>query len=234
MSLIIKNARALCHGYLNSLSNFMIIMWRDKMKKLKKSRIVILSIFFTFMFSMTIYAADYHTWYDRTLNGGVGNYGYNNRYYFIDSSAINAGNETLTVNAMNSWIYTSNIVTTPISFQRTTTKSESIMDIYNGSYYPAEEYIYGETLFWLSGTRIYPYNPDGSNWAWTQIHLNTVSFNTLSQQRKQGVIAHEMGHVMGLAHNQDWGPIVLMYPYGDELTVSSPTSHDLFGINHLY
>lgn len=53
-----------------------------------------------------------------TLNGGVGNYGYNTRNYWVDSSA---SNYTMMIDtAVSTWVHTTSRlgITTPISLAR--------------------------------------------------------------------------------------------------------------------
>jgi hypothetical protein len=53
----------------------------------------------------------------------------------------------------------------------------------------------------------------------------------------QWLLAHEMGHVQGLAHESDFGPTVLMYPYDATYTsngIYTPQSDDEDGIEDLY
>ena len=74
----------------------------------------------------------YHTFGDYTLNGGVGNYGSANRYYWIDASAFSSSQISSIISAAQTWVYTSSAigVTTPISIERTTTQSSSVFDVY--------------------------------------------------------------------------------------------------------
>ena len=66
----------------------------------------------------------YNTW-GYTLNGGVGNYGYNTRHYWVDTSA--SSYSTMIGNAVSSWVHTTSRlgITTPISIASTSTKSSS-------------------------------------------------------------------------------------------------------------
>ncbi|MGG0176508.1 hypothetical protein [Gottfriedia acidiceleris] len=94
------------------------------MKKLFTSLIVIVCILTSFSIPIkTSYA--YNT-YGHKLVNGVGHYGQNRQYYFLDSSL---GSEKQKFkDAMNKWIY--GTITTPISFRKTTTKSSSVIDVY--------------------------------------------------------------------------------------------------------
>ncbi|WP_129688221.1 hypothetical protein [Gottfriedia acidiceleris] len=94
------------------------------MKKLFTSLIVIVCILTSFSIPIkTSYA--YNT-YGHKLVNGVGHYGQNRQYYFLDSSL---GSEKQKFkDAMNKWIY--GTITTPISFRETTTQSSSVIDVY--------------------------------------------------------------------------------------------------------
>ncbi|MFZ7121819.1 MAG: hypothetical protein ACOWWH_12835 [Eubacteriaceae bacterium] len=84
-------------------------------------------------------------------------------------------------------------ITTPISYRRTSTKSSSRMDIYKVS---TVNSWWGYTLMYHHNNEI---NPSTANWVWGKILLDG-DFASLSSSKEKAVIAHEMGHVMGLAH----------------------------------
>ncbi|MFZ7121484.1 MAG: Matrixin, partial [Eubacteriaceae bacterium] len=110
----------------------------------------------------------YDTFNDHVLKGGVGNYGYNKRYFYIASSA--SGYTTYINYAMNDWIYTTSRlgITTPISWRRTYTQSSSVMDFHVTSRYDTG--IFAATTFWRYSTQ---YNPYYSNWGWGKIEIET-------------------------------------------------------------
>jgi len=175
------------------------------------------------------------------LNGGVGNYGYSNRYYYVDSSCSNLSYLTTDIaSAWSDWIYTTSSlgITTPISVINTGTKSNSVFDFYYQAKYPSSDGVYGVTLFWTGTSLAAPegYMPS-NNWGWAQIILNNPNFSYLSRNisslnKRKGVVAHEIGHAMGLQHVSY--SYRLMYPYGDTVTVDACTSDELNGINALY
>lgn len=206
--------------------------------KRKKHICIVLTLFMLMGTGIPVYA--YNT-FGYTLNGGVGNYGYSTRNYWVDSSASDY--KTLISDAVSSWVYTTSRlgITTPISLKNTTTKSTSYFDVYllelpGNSNTVAVTYMYVKNVGCI--------NPDSSapdqNWSWTEIHLNSNSFSTLSvdnsltdDQNRQGTIAHEFGHAMGLAHsNNNTEVIMCQLKYGRKVYL--PMADDLNGINSLY
>lgn len=191
------------------------------------------------LFSGIVTANAYET-FGYTLNGGVGNYGYNTRYYYVDSSCSSTLVNKI-AEAWSDWNYTTASlgITTPISVKKTTTKSSSVFDFYYRTQWEEEDGIYGGTFMYNGQTLQNPTcgDPTG-NWGWTQIILNNPNYDDLyyisgNIDRQKGVIAHEIGHALGLAHSDD-SVYKLMYPYGDLLYVDSCTADELAGINALY
>lgn len=165
----------------------------------------------------------YDTFHDHRLWAGVGDYGYNNQYYYVDGSA--GAHLSTIVTAMDDWIYTTDrtSITTPISFLRTTYRPASVVDIFKISYVSP---FWGLTLFYNGGTEI---DPDAGNWSWALIQLDGA-FAVCPNQR--GVVAHEMGHAMGLAHVDTMSSV--MYWDVAYTTVTAAVADDLYGINYLY
>lgn len=191
--------------------------------------------------SIPVYA--YNTFGNYTLNGGVGNYGYSTRNYWIDSSA--GSYTTLIDNAVSSWVQTTSRlgITTPISLSRTTTKSSSYFDVYLVALPGKPNTIAGTYLYVKNVGCINPTlnDPITQNWSWTEIHLNSNVFtksipadNSLSDdENRQGTVAHEFGHAMGLAHNNS-NPYVVMCQTSASRKVYLPMADDANGINSLY
>lgn len=177
------------------------------------------------------------------LNGGVGNYGNNRRYYYIDSSC--SAEVAAKINAAwSDWINTS--ITTPISTRQTTTKSQSVFDFY--IYY--EDDLSGKdgfTEFYINpATQIYPTLKIGngmsntSNWDWTNIFLHSVNFFDMDERYpgrnfdlQKAVIAHEIGHAMGLIHSYDVS-ISIMRMRTSDFYDDKCSNQDLVDINSLY
>lgn len=87
----------------------------------------------------------YSTFGDKVLNGGVGDYGSDNRYYWVSSSFSDTYVGYIST-AVEKWVYTTESVgvTTPISLLKTTTQSSSSFDFYKKS---LGEGLLGETRF---------------------------------------------------------------------------------------
>jgi hypothetical protein len=171
----------------------------------------------------------YDTYNDHVLTGGVGNYGYTKRQFFVTTSG--SAYATQISSAMNDWIYTTSRVgiTTPISFVKTTTQSASEIDFYT-SYSP---YIgaNGWTEFWKYSSTV---DKEQENWGWNKIVINnySISYFGLTTLQAKGVIAHEIGHAFGLDHVLN--PYQIMCTYGNGRAVTESQTDDLNGINHLY
>lgn len=197
------------------------------MKKLLRT----VTVLACFMFIINISASAYVTMGNHVLNGGVGNYGYSKRNFYITSSA--SGYSSQIRAAMSDWIYTTSRlgITTPISFVETSTQKSSVMDIYAGSY---TSYPYNSanawTEFWIYSTQV---SPHSQNWGWNKIYLNSYNMSSYSSTTKKGVVAHEMGHAFGLNENNSNRNSV-MCQMGSGRAVTASTADDLNGINYLY
>ncbi|WP_446219954.1 matrixin family metalloprotease [Micromonospora sp. IBHARD004] len=168
-------------------------------------------------------ASAYATFNGHKLIYGVGNYGSSTQHYWVDSSA-SAYSGTIDT-AMDNWIYTTSYwgITTPISYTRTSVKSSSRMDHYKVSTINSW---WGLTQMFSGSTQI---NPSTANWVWAKVLLDGDYANC---PNKKGVIAHEQGHSMGLAHVYS-GTAVMRSDIAD-LSTNRATPDDLNGINYLY
>jgi len=185
------------------------------------------AIVVTLAFSGT--AAAYTTYNSHKLNGGVGNYGSNPRYYYVTYSA--SGHENDIDNAIYTWIYTTSRlgITTPIYWLQTSTMSASVMDFYCQYYYDPDTGIIATTEHILNNQVISPLT---ANWNWGKIKLNTPVFGPLTTFHEEGSCAHEIGHLMGLGHTSVTNRVMATYESGR--TVNACQADDANGINYLY
>jgi hypothetical protein len=188
---------------------------------------VVLAVAVVFGYAGTALA--YNTYNGHVLNGGVGNYGSNPRYYYITSSA--SDETTPITNAIYTWIHTTARigVTTPIYWARTYTQSASVMDIYKAYYYDPDTGIIAITEQILNNQVI---SPTTANWNWGKIKLNSPVYDPLSAFNEEGSCAHEMGHIMGLAHTTITNRVMCTIDLGR--TVNAAQVDDANGINYLY
>lgn len=187
---------------------------------------------------------NYQTWPNNAkMKNGVGDYGRRIRYDWIDQSAMEY--EDYIVQARNDWVYTTDILYTPIDIARTYTKKSSVFEVHKSQEQPDIAGIYAETHFYefANSTGDMDNGADPSrDYYWTMINLNTSNFARLSTNdgglnHKKGTIAHEFGHAFGLAHLPDSVPnkrYCIMCQSGKGRHVDTPQKDDLQGINYLY
>jgi hypothetical protein len=198
--------------------------------KAKVGASLVLALIGTILVSEHQHVFACYTFSGHTLNGGVGNWGYSTRYYYVSSSASNYSSSIST--AMSDWVNstTRTGISTSLSYRITTTQSSSVMDWYAGNYYDVTQGIVASTEFWVNQRTL---NPNMENWGWNKELLNLPSFTPLTSYEQKGTIAHEMGHAFGLDHNQgDIYSIMCQLKYGR--AVSMAGTDDLNGINSLY
>ncbi|MRG29815.1 M57 family metalloprotease [Laceyella tengchongensis] len=66
------------------------------------------------------------------------------------------------------------------------------------------------------------------------ISINTYYTDSYSSQKRKGVITHELGHALGLSHENRLGPGGAVMYDNDGRTVYSPTQDDINGVNAIY
>lgn len=132
------------------------------------------------------------------------------------------------VTGVDQWTYATRYwgVTTPILYYRTDDRPSSNMDHYKVS---SVNSWWGLTQFIRNGVQV---NPASQDWVGSKVPLDGDFVNC---PNKQGVIAHEQGHAMGLAHTFS-GTNIMRADIGQGglnwLTRAQPD--DLYGINRLY
>lgn len=158
-------------------------------------------------------AGAYQTYNNHRLTYGV----VGQKYWIADSALPHK-------NGINTRWARWNETSTPISYSRTWTKSQSRMDFYKVK---SINSWWGATTFFVDTTRV---NPNNRNWWWAKVRLDGDFANC---PNKLGVIAHEQGHGMGLAHVSGGNPRLMRWDIA-QLGTKKPWGDDVNGINHLY
>ena len=177
----------------------------------------------------------YHTYGDYHMGYGVGNYGKNRRYYY--ESGFNSTYSKYIADAVSEWVHTSTgypNVKTSISIRKTTTKKSALFEFIKGYIGSG---IGGETRFFLYQKEIF-LKSDGSlpkNYGWAQciIAVSELDKYNLSAAQKQATVAHELGHAMGLSHQNNRRESI-MCQYGAGRTATRADAIDCNTINHIY
>lgn len=176
----------------------------------------------------------YHTFGDYVLNGGVGNYGYTDRYYWVDEDAFTSRQLWYIADAVDSWVFTTDDigVTTSISVLETDEQSSSSFDFYS-------EYlgstVLARTEFWTYSTH-QELTEEGaltSNYGYTKIIINTDNSYMDDRTQFTSTTAHEFGHAIGLSH-RNTEPSSIMCQTRYDRTAERASASDLRTVNHLY
>ena len=182
-------------------------------------------------------AIAYNTFSGSKMINGVGSSGNYTRYYWVDTSSLNSTWRTRIDTGMYNWCHTGSQgcgVYTSIWFNKTTTKSSSVIDFY---YALLPGGLLGYTQFYtgsgINSTEIFPYN-NPQNWVWSKITISSLADSGIYNNTKKLIIVeHELGHAFGLAHVST-SYYSLMHPTIGTVSADKPTADDCYGVNSLY
>lgn len=176
---------------------------------------LIVNVLFTPMFSAATFS--------HKLSGGV-----DNMYYYVNSSI--SSYTTDINNAVYNWVHTG-VGDNPIYLYPVSSNVGTSLDFYlkgtSGSCSSSGTLAYTSFYTNSSGN----VNPDSSNWDWAEMNFcnswksNTYNGFSVSNSR-QGTIAHEMGHAMGLAHNTSSSSIMTQVGKGRAVYKVDKNSND--------
>ncbi|WP_433772615.1 matrixin family metalloprotease [Bacillus wiedmannii] len=179
--------------------------------------------FLSFNIQNKVYAADAYNSY--RMIGGVGN-----KLYYIGNA--NTYQRNSSVNAMTKWNNSNGGLTwTPIWFSQTTNRPDSDIDIMFSNF--GNTGWYGSTEWYRSSTKLNSWSgtPTG-NWSWSKINMNDYYYADMQKYdtNTERVVSHEIGHAMGLAHN-DISTSVMRIRWPQVL---APSKADLDEITRMY
>ncbi|WP_415948201.1 matrixin family metalloprotease [Streptomyces sp. KLOTTS4A1] len=161
-----------------------------------------------------------------TFNGHRLTYGINYQYYWLDSTAENYHPVAIPAGVKH-WNDTTD---TKVWYLRTSTKSQSRMDFYRRS--TSSGWYCAITAMYIDTRTV---DPNASNWWWGKVTIDPLLRNADAcgpSSHRDGIIAHEHGHVMGLAHTSSSS--TLMYSGISGTAYDKPQKDDRNGINYLY
>jgi hypothetical protein len=196
----------------------------------KKTLVMLFFLVLVSVVSMSNTAGAYTTFNGHKMSSGIGNYGKNTKFYWVDSSVSTYS--TKIANAFDRWIYSTKYagITTPTSYRDTTVKSASTIDFYGVSNLSElGTDVIGVTNFFVNQTKVIP---STQNWYWAKIRLAKNLMSSYPQYQ-QTTISHEIGHAFGLDHvNNQLMDSSVTDAYN--LGIQYPRKDEYSGINYLY
>jgi hypothetical protein len=171
--------------------------------------------------------------YFSTENNGLttGISGVTIKYFLTSGAAANRLNTDIP-NSVDKWVNTTSILWTPLWMQRTSTQSVSQMDFYSVYWIPD---MYGNTT--LGQATHYVNNvvqdPRYTDWYWAKIEINSYS-NFSKHKSVEATSSHEIGHALGLAHQNDTPSSILAQDWARTTSVIRASKTDLQNLVNLY
>lgn len=163
--------------------------------------------------------ATYETYNDHVMNGGT-----SSRQFWLSPSA--AQFQSGINSAITSWNGTS----TAFYFTETSSQGPAEIEFFNtdvndGNCAVTTQHVAGDPIILGS-----------SNWNYARIKTRpifTVEDRCGPSGHRKGILAHEVGHAVGLDHSTS-GPGALMFSGIAGTSVNAPTSVEVNGLDHLY
>ncbi|MER7908589.1 matrixin family metalloprotease [Streptomyces sp. NPDC096068] len=178
-------------------------------------------IAFTFVMVSGVSAHAFNTFNSHRLK-----YGVYNQYYWLDSTAENSHPTAIRAGVGN-W----NSSNAPVWYINTSNKSQSRLDFYRRS--TSSNSYCAITAMYVDTATVDYFSTD---WVWAKVTLDPALANSSlcgPDTHRDGIVAHEQGHAMGLAHHPT-NSSVLMYTYVSGTSLDTPTGDDINGIDYLY
>lgn len=169
----------------------------------------------------------YYTFNNHRINGGI-----SDGRYLIDSTAGGAVDVAAITRANDAWVASP----TAFYFTRQTVDVHSKAVFHRNAGTSGLAGFCARTYLYANGATI---DPTLSNWSWGEVHIDPSNFTnagtcgTQTDQHRGAIVAHEWGHLIGLAHNGS-NSAVLMYTDIAGTGVAGPAADDVAGVNSLY
>lgn len=181
----------------------------------------------TIVATVTPNAMAFNTWSNRHLIYGVSG----QQYWIGPSAAQHHG--TAIPNAVQRWNNAVGIV----SYTRTNVKANSRLDF---TRIDTNDNACAVTWHFVDTTRVNDANGTPTrNWAWAKVQIRPQLADAGAcgpADHRGGVLAHEMGHAMGLAHRTDQSQVLMnnKIAWSGWYDVNTPRQDDINGVNFLY